>query len=162
MPEAPRRVVLISGHYLGSKRRAGFHHLASAYWNLGWDVTFVTAAISRLSRLKGDYRFAYPVREEANRLVSVRDRLTSYVLMTRIHPGESRLRPRGPACDAVVRDATPGRRSARSRSAFATPTSSSSKARRRFFSSSGSARWRLARGSSTARPTISACSASTR
>jgi 2-beta-glucuronyltransferase len=87
MPDDPRRVVLISGHYLGSKRRAGFHHLASAYWSLGWDVTFVTAAISRLSRLKGDYRFAYPVREEANRLVPVRERLTSYVLMTRVHPG---------------------------------------------------------------------------
>lgn len=85
-----RRVVLISGHYLGSRRRAGFHHLAQAYWSLGWDVTFVTAAISRLSRLRGDYRFAYPVREEANRLVPVRDRLTSYVLMTQTHPGNLR------------------------------------------------------------------------
>jgi len=81
MSAAGRRVALISGHYLGSKRRAGFHHLASAYWNLGWDVTFVTAAISHLSRLKGDYRFAYPVREEANRLVGVKERLTSYVLL---------------------------------------------------------------------------------
>jgi len=87
MSAAGRRVALISGHYLGSKRRAGFHHLASAYWNLGWDVTFVTAAISHLSRLKGDYRFAYPVREEANRLVGVKERLTSYVLLTRTHPG---------------------------------------------------------------------------
>jgi 2-beta-glucuronyltransferase len=87
MPEAGRRVILISGHYLGSKRRAGFHHLAEAYWGLGWDVTFVTAAISVLSRLRGDFRFAYPVREEANRLVPVRERLSSYVLMTRTHPG---------------------------------------------------------------------------
>jgi 2-beta-glucuronyltransferase len=83
-------VILISGHYLGSKRRAGFHHLANAYWNLGWDVTFVTAAISALSRLRGDYRFEYPVRAEANRLVPVRERLTSYVLMTRTHPGNLR------------------------------------------------------------------------
>jgi 2-beta-glucuronyltransferase len=81
------RVVLISGHYLGSKRRAGFHHLAGAFWDAGWDVTFVTAAISTLSRLRGDFRFAYPVREEANRLVAVRERLTSYVLLTRMHPG---------------------------------------------------------------------------
>jgi 2-beta-glucuronyltransferase len=87
MPNTSRRVILISGHYLGSKRRAGFHHLAEAFWSLGWDVTFVTAAISALSRLRGDYRFAYPVREEANRLVPVRERLTSYVLMTRTHPG---------------------------------------------------------------------------
>ncbi len=82
-----RRVVLISGHYLGSRRRAGFHHLAEAYWRLGWDATFVTAAISRLSRLRGDYRFEYPVRAEANRLVQVRERLTSFVLMPWIHPG---------------------------------------------------------------------------
>jgi 2-beta-glucuronyltransferase len=91
MPDVPRRVILISGHYLGSKRRAGFHHLAHAYWELGWDVTFVTAAISLLSRLRSDYRFAYPVREEANQLVPVRERLTSYVLMTRTHPGNLRL-----------------------------------------------------------------------
>jgi 2-beta-glucuronyltransferase len=86
-----RRVVLLSGHYLGSKRQAGFHHLAHAFWEGGWDVTFVTTAISTLSRLRGDYRFAYPVREEANCLVSVRERLTSYVLMTRMHPGNLRL-----------------------------------------------------------------------
>lgn len=91
MQVAPRSAILISGHYLGSKRRAGFHHLANAYWSMGWDVTFVTAAISLLSRLKGDYRFAYPVREEANRLVPVRERLTSYVLMSRIHPGSLRV-----------------------------------------------------------------------
>jgi 2-beta-glucuronyltransferase len=85
-----RRVVLLSGHYLGSKRRAGFHHLASAFLRAGWDVTFATVGISLLSRLRGDYRFAYSVREEANRLVSVRERLTSYVLMTRMHPGNLR------------------------------------------------------------------------
>jgi 2-beta-glucuronyltransferase len=90
MPGATRSVILISGHYLGSKRRAGFHHLADAYRNLGWDVTFVTAAISSLSGLRGDHRFAYPVREEANRLVPVRERLTSFVLLTRTHPGDLR------------------------------------------------------------------------
>jgi 2-beta-glucuronyltransferase len=82
-----RRVTLISGHYLGSKRRAGFHHLADAYCGLGWDVTFVTAAISQISWLRDDYRFDYPVRAEANRLVQVRERLASYVLMSRAHPG---------------------------------------------------------------------------
>ena len=83
-------MVLFSGHYLGSKRRAGFHHLADAYRRAGWDVTFVTAAISAVSRLRGDYRFAYPVREEANRLVRKGERLTSYVLLTRVHPGNLR------------------------------------------------------------------------
>ncbi len=88
MPAGTRRVTLISGHYLGSKRRAGFHNLAEAYWRLGWDVTFVTAAISTLSRFRGDYRFEYPVRVEANRLVRVRERLTSFVLMPWVHPGD--------------------------------------------------------------------------
>jgi 2-beta-glucuronyltransferase len=90
MPPTTRRVILISGHYLGSKRRAGFHHLAEAYRRAGWDVTFVTAAISLLSRLRRDYRFEYPVRAEANRLIPVDERLTSFVLMTRIHPGNLR------------------------------------------------------------------------
>lgn len=87
MPNATRSVILISGHYLRSKRRAGFHHLAEAYQRAGWDVTFVTAAISLLSQLRGDYRFEYPVRAEANRLIPVEERLTSFVLLTRTHPG---------------------------------------------------------------------------
>ena len=91
MPKPFRRVILVSPAYLGSKRRIGFHHLARAYRNLGWDVVFVTAPISFLSRLRGDYRFEYPVREEANRLVHVDDRLASFVLMTRWHPGNLRL-----------------------------------------------------------------------
>jgi 2-beta-glucuronyltransferase len=86
MPNAVRHVILISGHYLGSKRRAGFHHLAEAYWRAGWEVTFVTAPISFLSWLRRDYRFEYPVRAEANRFVQVRERLTSFVLMTAMHP----------------------------------------------------------------------------
>ncbi len=92
MPNDIRRVVgdLLSGHYLEIDRGAGFHHLASAYWNLGWDVTFATVAISLLSRLRGDYRFAYPVPEKGTRLIPVRERLTSYVLMTRTHPGNLR------------------------------------------------------------------------
>jgi 2-beta-glucuronyltransferase len=86
-----RRVILASGHRINRLANIlGFHHLAQAYWSLGWAVTFVTAAISVLSRLRGDYRFEYPVREEANRLVPVRERLTSYVLMTRTHPGNLR------------------------------------------------------------------------
>jgi 2-beta-glucuronyltransferase len=90
MPKSTRRVILISPAYIRSKRRVGFHHLAFAFWNLGWDVTCVTAPISFFRRLRGDYRFEYPVREEANRLVTVRERLTSFVLMTRWQPGTLR------------------------------------------------------------------------
>lgn len=84
-------MVLVSPAYLGSKRRIGFHHLARAYRDHGWDVVFVTAPISFLQRLRGDYRFDYPVVEEANRLVPVGERLTSFVLMTRWQPGNLRL-----------------------------------------------------------------------
>jgi 2-beta-glucuronyltransferase len=90
MSNGSRRVILVSPAYLGSKRRVGFHHLAAAFWNLGWEVTFVTAPISYLSRLRRDYRFEYPVLAEANRLVSVRERLTSFVLLTRWQPGNLR------------------------------------------------------------------------
>lgn len=93
MSKPARRVILVSPAYLRSKRRIGFHHLARAYRSLGWDVVFVTAPISFLSRLRGDYRFEYPVLEEANRLVRVDERLTSFVLMTRWQPGNLRLSP---------------------------------------------------------------------
>jgi len=86
------RVVLISGHYLRSRRRAGFHWLADAWWRGGWEVVFVTAALSRLSRLRGDYRFAYPVRREANRLVWQQPRLGSFVWYTPYHPANLRIR----------------------------------------------------------------------
>ena len=85
-----KRVVLVTGHYLQSTRRAGFHWLADAYWRAGWEVLFFTAAISPLSRLRGDYRFAYPVRPEANRLKWVADRLASFVWYTRWHPANLR------------------------------------------------------------------------
>jgi 2-beta-glucuronyltransferase len=85
------KVVLFSYHYFESKLRAGFHHLAQAYWELGWEVVFVTAPLSPLSRLVRDPRFAHPVRREANRCKPVRDRLTSYVLFTRVHPANLRV-----------------------------------------------------------------------
>ncbi len=80
------RVVLFSFHYLGSDRKAGFQWIADAFWRMGWDVVFVTAPISRVSRLRRDFRFDYPVCEEANRLVQVHERLRSYVLYTNYHP----------------------------------------------------------------------------
>jgi 2-beta-glucuronyltransferase len=85
-----KRVLLVSGHYLQSERKAGFHWLAEAYWSMGWDVTFVTASLSWLSVLRKDSRLGYPVREEANRLVPVRGRLSSFVLFTAYHPANLR------------------------------------------------------------------------
>ena len=85
------KVVLISYHYYESKLRAGFHHLADAYWELGWEVVFVTAPLSPLSRLVRDPRLRDPVIAEANRPKAVRERLTSYVLYSRVHPANLRL-----------------------------------------------------------------------
>lgn len=85
-----KKVLLVTGHYLESKRRAGFHWLADAYWRAGWEVIFFTGAISRLSRLRGDYRFAYPVRREANRVRWLCERLASFVWYTKWHPANLR------------------------------------------------------------------------
>ncbi len=85
-----RRVVLLSQHYYGSRRRTGFHNIADAFAALGWDVTFATVALSHLSRLVRDHRFAYPVRAEAGRIVTVRRHVHSYVLYTPFHPANAR------------------------------------------------------------------------
>ena len=85
-----KRVVLLTGHYLRSDRKAGFHWLADAFVCRGHDVTFVTVAISWLSWLVRNYRMAYPVRREAGRCIRVRDRLSSYVWFTPYHPADLR------------------------------------------------------------------------
>ena len=81
-----RRVALISVHYVRSERRAGFHWLAEAFRDLGWDVTFVTTAFSHLSRLKLDHRFKYGIDRRAGRLEDVEPGLRSYVWFTPYHP----------------------------------------------------------------------------
>jgi 2-beta-glucuronyltransferase len=85
-----KQAILITQHYLESKRMAGFHWLARALHRAGWDVLFFTGAISQLSWLRRDYRFAYPVRREANRLKVVEPRLQSYVWFTPWHPANLR------------------------------------------------------------------------
>jgi len=81
-----KRVVLVTGHYLESKRKAGFHWLADAYWRAGWEVIFLTTAISWLSWLQRNYRMAYPILREANQLRWVQPGLGSYVWFTPWHP----------------------------------------------------------------------------
>jgi 2-beta-glucuronyltransferase len=85
-----KKAILISGHYWGSKRKAGFHWLADALARAGWDVAFFTAPISWISALRKDYRMAYPIREEANRLVPRGEGLWSYVWYTPFHPSDLR------------------------------------------------------------------------
>jgi 2-beta-glucuronyltransferase len=86
-----KRAMLVTGHYLESKRQAGFHWLADAYWRAGWEVLFFTSAISWFSWLQRNYRMAYPVRRQAHRLHWVRPGLGSYVWFTPWHPVNLRL-----------------------------------------------------------------------
>jgi len=87
-----KRVVLVTLHYLRSKRKAGFHWLADTYWRAGWDVVFFTCYVSPLTYIRGaDWRLAYPLRAEGNRPVCVRERMCSYVWYTRWHPFNLRL-----------------------------------------------------------------------
>ncbi len=81
-----QKVVFITGHYFESRRKAGFHWLADAYWRAGWEVMFFTAWISLISRLRRDHRFNYPVIREAKKIKWIRDRLASYVWYTPWHP----------------------------------------------------------------------------
>ncbi len=82
-----KRVVLVTGHYLASRRRAGFHWLADAYWRAGWEVLFFTAGVSRALWLRGrDPRLEYPLAREANRIRWLEPRLGSYVWLKLWHP----------------------------------------------------------------------------
>ena len=72
-----------------AQTKAGFHWLADAFWRNGWDVTFFTESLSWISWLRRDHRFAYSLR--ANRLCQVRERLASFVWLTRWHPMNLRL-----------------------------------------------------------------------
>lgn len=87
MAQGPKRVVLITGHYLTSKRRAGFHWLADAYHRAGWEVLFFSGHFSLLSRIRRlDHRVRTPALMERNRLIEVKPRLWSYVWYTPYHP----------------------------------------------------------------------------
>lgn len=51
-----KKIVLLSWHYYGSKRKAGFHFIAAALQEGGNDVTFVTIPISLLSFIRAETR----------------------------------------------------------------------------------------------------------
>ncbi|WP_036259202.1 glucuronosyltransferase [Meiothermus cerbereus] len=85
------RVVLITGHYWNSKRKAGFHWLADAFHNLDWEVLFFTASLSWLSYLRRDHRLRYfEFWGERNVLCKVKPGFFSYVWFTPFHPANLR------------------------------------------------------------------------
>lgn len=81
-----KHAVLVSGHYVGSPRRAGFHWIANALRRQGWHVTFVTVEFSQLSRLARDHRFGYGILRQASQPVELAPDLVSYVWFTPYHP----------------------------------------------------------------------------
>lgn len=90
MTVSPNRVVILSGHYYASKRRAGFQWLADAYWRAGYDVIFITTQISWISWLRRDRRFAYQIFREARKLLTRKNRFRTYVWFTPWHPSNLR------------------------------------------------------------------------
>lgn len=50
------KILLLSGHYYNSKRKAGFHFLANEYAKMGFEVVFVTVPFSLFSIINQDYR----------------------------------------------------------------------------------------------------------
>lgn len=80
------RAVLVTSHYIHSRRRAGSHWIAEALRRAGIHVTFVTVGFSQLSRLKRDHRFQYDIRRDAGQLVAEAADLDRYVWFTPFHP----------------------------------------------------------------------------
>lgn len=87
-----KKVVLVTGHYWSSKRKAGFHWIADAYQRLGWDVLFFTASISWVSWLRRDYRLRYrELVRQRRRMVEMGPGLRSYVWFAPFHPADLRI-----------------------------------------------------------------------
>ena len=80
-----KKVILISWHLYNSKRKAGFHWLASSFHKMGWEVVFVTTQLSLFS-IVGDPRFRFSLLKDANRLIKLGERLKGYILFTLWHP----------------------------------------------------------------------------
>jgi 2-beta-glucuronyltransferase len=85
-----KRITFITGHYYRSNRRGGIHWLAKAFHRAGWDVLFFTSGLSHFSRLNKDHRFQFPVRTEANRVLRIEKRFSSFVWFTPWHPVDLR------------------------------------------------------------------------
>ncbi|MCX6163717.1 MAG: glucuronosyltransferase, partial [Ignavibacteriae bacterium] len=81
-----KKVTLITYHHWKSKRRAGFHWLAEAYHKMGCQVVFVTGAISKLSKIKKDFRIEFIDSKSINKLIEEKDNFFSYTWFTNWHP----------------------------------------------------------------------------
>ena len=81
-----KKVMLITYHHCDSKRKAGFHWLADAFYKMGWEVTFFTAAISYLSYLNRNFRIKYLDKRKKNEFVQIKENFLTYIWFTNWHP----------------------------------------------------------------------------
>ncbi len=78
-----KKVILVSGHFYESKRKAGFHLIADAFVDSGYSVIFVTAPCSHLFKLKKHY--SKDLNFAKNKLVKHSINMQSYVHFTLFH-----------------------------------------------------------------------------
>ena len=82
MPKA----VLITSHFLNSKRKAGFHNIAYSLLEQGYTVLFLTGNASYIHHLKKDYRASLINKTPLNKLLKEKDDLYQFIRFTTLHP----------------------------------------------------------------------------
>ena len=82
MPKA----VLITSHFLNSKRKAGFHNIAYSLLEKGYTVLFLTGNASYIHHLKKDYRASLINNTSLNKLLKEKEDLYQFIRFTNIHP----------------------------------------------------------------------------
>lgn len=81
-----KKITLITYHHWKSKRKAGFHLLAKAFYDLGYEIVFITGAISRFSILKKDFRLESVDKKSFNKIKKEKDNFYTYTWYTNWHP----------------------------------------------------------------------------
>ena len=71
-----KKVILFSFHHYLSKRKAGFHWIAKSLAEMGWEVLFVTAPLSPLSRYTGEPRWKYCSEKHLNTIEKVSENIS--------------------------------------------------------------------------------------
>lgn len=79
-----KKITLISYHSWNSKRKAGFHWLATSYATHGYSVVFITASLSLLSVLYRDHRCKTITKK--NCLTKISKNLSIFPYFTLFHP----------------------------------------------------------------------------
>lgn len=80
-----KKVILFTSHRYGSKRKAGFHWLADAFLNKGFEVFFVTC-LSSIDKIRGDDRFNIPNPVSFNEVIKINSSLSEIVFFELLRP----------------------------------------------------------------------------